>query len=422
MGGEYTGEAEGRGGSKRVERRRDAVLVFLSTLTVALLVLLLLIRLYPDRFGFSVPGASGVRLQPRSEAGGAADSRRPVTPRAPGALTLAQTIFADASPSVVHVTTRSREVEGNESDATEFISGTGSGWIWDRSGHVVTCLHVINGATSALVTLSDGSEWEAKLVGIDSATDVAVVRIDASPERFVPVRVGSSSDLSVGSEAFSVSCPYGLAHSLSVGHISGLRRRIRSKSGQFIEGVMQTDAAMHPGSSGGTLLDDQGRMIGMNAAIHADSRRQAGVGFALPVDRLQEVVPSILKDGFRWEPRYGFVTASDRNSAALLAKISSQPEAPLEGVVVAELDEGGPAARAGLRAMQTVTAAGLEDRLIVRDVIVGAGGKPVRSREDLVDVLDALGPGDVLVLRVAKPGGEVEIKLEPQDPVTQRGR
>ena len=170
---------------------------------------------------------------------------------------------------------------------------------------------------------------------------------------------------------------------------------------------------MHPGSSGGTLLDDQGRMIGMNAAIHADSRRQVGVGFALPVDRLQEVVPSLIRSGFRWEPRFGLVTASDGNSEALLSKISDEPAAPEEGVVVAEVDDGGPAARAGLRAMQTVRSAGIEEQLVVRDVIVGAGGQRVRRRAELASVLRGLEPGAPLVLRVAKPAGEVEITLEP---------
>lgn len=411
-----TDEAAGTWGeatSGSGNQRKDALLVFLSTLCVALVGLLALIRTSPGWFGLEPQGPGGESLAPRMKAVGPADVPRPVAERAWRAPTLAQSIFADASPSVVHVTTRSRDVEGNEFDAAEFVSGTGSGWTWDQTGHVVTCLHVVNGASSALVTLADGSQWEAKLVGVDPATDVAVVRIDAPPERLVPVRMGSSKDLSVGAQVFSVSCPYGLAHSLSVGCLSGLGRRIRSKSGQFIERVIQTDAAMHPGSSGGTLLDGQGRMIGMNAAIHADSRRQVGVGFALPVDRLQEVVPSLIRSGFRWEPRFGFVTASDGNSEALLSEISDEPAAPEEGVVVAEVEDGGPAARAGLRAMQTVRSAGIDEKLVVRDVIVGADGQRVRRRAELASVLRALEPGAPLVLRVAKPSGEVEITLEP---------
>ncbi len=408
-------ESPGRDRAAVQQGSRDALLVFLSTLSVALMGLLVLIRLYPDRFGFVGPGSAAPPLQQRVEATGPADLPRPVARRELGIPTLAQSIFADASPSVVHVTTRSRDTEGNDFDASEFVSGTGSGWVWDRTGHVVTCLHVINGASSALVTLADGSEWEAKLVGVDPATDVAVVRIDAPPEQLVPVRMGSSGDLSVGAQVFSVSCPYGLAHSLSVGYVSGLGRRIRSKSGQFIDAVIQTDAAMHPGSSGGMLLDDQGRMIGMNAAIHADSRRQVGVGFALPVDRLQEVVPDVMRSGFRWEPRFGFVTASDANSEALLGKIRDEPEAPKVGVVVAEVDDGGPAALAGLRAMQTVRTAGLEEQLVVRDVIVGAMGQEVRRRTDLMAILRTLGPGEPLVLLVAKPAGVVDITLEPAE-------
>ncbi|MGD2016677.1 MAG: trypsin-like peptidase domain-containing protein [Planctomycetota bacterium] len=410
------GAAPREEGAREEGAGKDVLLSFLATLSVALLGLLVLLRLFPERFGarelFPSP-AEPSRLEPRPAMTGPADAPRPVVPRRPAAPTQAQVVFSDASPSVVHVTTRTRDVRERDFDAAEFISGTGSGWVWDREGHVVTCLHVVNGATSALVTLADGSEWEAKLVGVDPRTDLAVVRIDAPEEQLVPVRMGSSADLSVGAQVFSVSCPYGLAHSLSVGHLSGLGRRIRSESGQYIDGVLQTDAAMHPGSSGGTLLDDQGRVIGMNAAIHADSRQQTGVGFALPIDRAQEAVPAILRDGFRWEPRFGFVTASDASSEALLGKISGVPEAPVRGVVVAEVDEGSPAALAGLRAMQTTKGADLEEQLIVRDVIVGAEGRAVGSRADLEAALRGLAPGAPLTLRVATPSGESEVVLTP---------
>ncbi|MEM1450620.1 MAG: trypsin-like peptidase domain-containing protein [Planctomycetota bacterium] len=394
----------------------DGLLVFLATTAVCLLGLLAAIRLRPAWFGLQPATASDLEptLAPRPNESNDPLSDcepRPVVLRDPSEPTDAQRIFADAFPSVVHVTTRSRRLRTPIAD--EFISGTGSGLIWDERGHIVTCQHVVAGATSAFVTLSDGTVWEAKLVGLDDVNDLAVVRIDVPDGTLTPIRVGTSVDLNVGMAVYSVACPYGIGHSLSVGYVSGLDRRIRSRGGSVLDGIIQTDAAIHPGSSGGALIDDQGRVIGLNAAIHADSRRQVGVGFALPIDRLQEIVPSMIRNGFRWEPRFGFITASDVGSANLLEAIGDKGiDAPV-GVVVAEVVEGGPAAAAGLRSMQTNRRPTGEEVLVVRDVIVGVSGTPIESRADLARALAALGADDSLVLAVARRDGEVEVVIEP---------
>lgn len=401
----------------------DATVAFLLTAAVALLALLVAVRIVPGRFGLEPIGTGeepgiaagpasvqGFEARPMEPAALLADQdRRPDVPRRASEPTLAQAIFADGLPSVVHVTTRSKA--DRRVDTEEYVSDTGSGLVWDERGHIVTCLHVVDDATSALVTLSDGSEWEAKLVGLDESTDIAVVRIHAEASRLTPIRVGSTEDLRVGMRTFSVACPYGLGHSLSVGYVSALNRRIRVESDSVIDGVIQTDAAIHPGSSGGALIDDQGRVIGINAAIHRDSTRQVGVGFALPIDQLQSTVPGIITNGFRWFPDQGFVAASDRYSAQLLAEIEGHEGAPDAGVVVAEALPGGAAELAGLRAMLSRIDPAGDESLVIRDVIVGVNGESVATREALERALKDLPARTELRLTVARPQGPTEVVI-----------
>ncbi|MEM6672524.1 MAG: trypsin-like peptidase domain-containing protein [Planctomycetota bacterium] len=395
----------------------DALIVFLGTATLCLLGLLLAVRFQPAWFGLAVettpdaaPTAPLLPIRPEEPKGlGAELSPRPVVPRAPSAPTLAQAIFDDAQPSVVHVTKRSRRDPRMRTQ--EYVSGTGSGVIWDTDGHVVTCLHVLENVSSAFVTLSDGTEWEARYVGRDEQNDLAVLRIGAPTSALTPIRVGTSGDLRVGQRLYSVACPYGIGHSLSVGYVSGLGRSIRSISGKFIDGVIQTDAAMHPGSSGGALVDDQGRVVGLNAAIHLGSRSQAGVGFAQPVDRLQEIVPRIIANGFRWYTEFGFTIQPDVDAQALLASLAASSGAPTRGVVVAQVIEDSAAARSGLRPMLEGPLPGGGTRLQVRDVIVGASERPVEIRADLEEAIAALEPGAELVLQLARRDGVVELAI-----------
>ena len=183
--------------------------------------------------------------------------------------------------------------------------------------------------------------------------------------------------------------------------------------GVELEGTIQVDVAMHLGSSGGALLDDEARLIGMNAAIYLGSKRQAGVGFALPVDRLVEAVPRVLETGYRWVPRYGFVTFSDADSAGFLESVGEADGVPPAGVVVAEVDRGGPADEAGLLQMQSRLAADGQRGYIVKDIIVGAMGEPVASREDLERVLGRLEPGAALELTVARRSGTATLRIDP---------
>ncbi|MEM8712123.1 MAG: trypsin-like peptidase domain-containing protein, partial [Planctomycetota bacterium] len=261
-------------------------------------------------------------LAPRPAVVGAPGERRPTVVRTPAPDPVGKLIFEDALSTVVHVTTlatRAENVPMNES-----VAGTGSGLVWDRHGHIVTSRHVIAGVKGANVLFSDGRGLSAKLIATDEATDIAVLRVDAPAGTLTPIRVGTSYDLRVGMRAFSVACPYGLRHSLASGLISGLDRTIRLTTALQLGGVVQTDTSVQPGCSGGALIDDQGRVIGMNAAIHWDSQREPGVGFALPIDLLQNVVPRLIRDGLRWHFEFGFVTATAAQSEDFLERVGAR--------------------------------------------------------------------------------------------------
>lgn len=203
-------------------------------------------------------------------------------------------VFNRCSPSAVHITTVGRPSKRNP---RQIPRGTGSGFVWDREGRVVTNYHVIQGATSAQVTLADGSDWQARLVGGFPDKDLAVLVIDAPRDRLHPVPIGTSHDLQVGQKVFAIGNPFGLDQTLTTGVISALGREIESVTDQTITGVIQTDAAINPGNSGGLLLDSAGRLIGVNTAIASPSGASAGIGFAIPVDEVNRVVPQIIHQG-----------------------------------------------------------------------------------------------------------------------------
>src|SRR5438094_3955035 len=206
-------------------------------------------------------------------------------------------LFKQASKSVVHITTS--EVGRNyfTLNEMEVELGSGSGFLWDEHGNVVTNFHVIENADRFKVTLADQSTWDAVEIGRAPDRDVAVVRINAPAGRLQPLLIGTSKDLEVGQKVFAIGNPFGLDQTLTTGIISGLGRQIKSRTGRVIDGVIQTDAAINPGNSGGPILDSRGRLIGMNTAIYSPSGASVGIGFAIPVDTLQRVVPEILRHG-----------------------------------------------------------------------------------------------------------------------------
>lgn len=417
-----------------LSRSGGALVTFLVTALLLVTALAVFLRLRPELFGIRAmdtgQGVGGAArpysLPPRPvEPVGplARYERRPIA-EALGASAEEDALvalFRAATPSVCLVSNFQREEPSNSPrTATEYVQGTGSGIVWDTQGHIVTSYHVVAGAHAATVTMPDGAVYEALLVGYDAPYDLAVMRIDRPASELVPVRFGRSADLAVGQRVHSIGFPYTLGHTLSSGIVSGLGRAIRTRDGRVLEGVIQTDADFHPGSSGGPLLDRSGRLVGLSLAVHGEAQFGAGLAFALPVDLVQEVVPEIMSDGFEWFPRLGLVFASDTQSAEMLALLRQfggaqaaewLPAVPERGVLVAFVQDDSPATRAGLRGMLQGRRADGGEEYTVRDIVVGIGGAPVTSRDDLDRALHGAARGSEFEFSVVGAMGQRTVRL-----------
>ena len=298
-------------------------------------------------------------------------------------------LFREASPSVVFITSLARR-SGGLFRMAEIPSGEGSGFVWDAAGHVVTNFHVIQGASSARVTLADGSTFTASFVGGAPDRDLAVLRIFPTGKALKPILVGTSKDLLVGQKVFAIGNPFGLDQSLSTGVVSALGRSIESVTGRQIEGVIQTDAAINPGNSGGPLLDSAGRLIGVNTAIASTTGSSAGIGFAVPVDTVNQIVPQLIQHGRIIRPQLGVTLADD----AIAARLG------VEGALILSVTAGTGAAEAGLRG----TARDENGEILLGDVVTRAADREIRSADDLIAALEERKPGDSLVLLVLRDG------------------
>jgi S1-C subfamily serine protease len=307
-------------------------------------------------------------------------------------------LFRSASPSVVHIVTWERRLarERFRLRAVEIPQGSGSGFVWDERGYIVTNYHVIQGATRALVTLDDRSQAEATLVGVDPDYDVAVLKIESPRGKLTPIPIGSSEDLLVGQKVFAIGNPFGLDHTLTTGIISGIDREIASVSGGAIRGVIQTDAAINPGNSGGPLLDSAGRLIGMNTAIAGVTGANVGVGFAVPVGSINRVVPALIRYG-RWEPPKLGVRFASRQVASYVG---------IPGLVVETVYPGTAAESAGLRSLEFAP-----DDTVRADVITTIDGRAVRTPDDVQEILGEHRPGDKLKLEVVRDGKSIVVPL-----------
>ena len=325
---------------------------------------------------------------------------RPVVPRAD--LTAAETsitqLFENASPAVVYITSVALRRDFFRFNVMEIPRGTGSGFVWDGSGSVVTNFHVIRGADRAEVTLSDGSTWPASLVGYAEEKDLAVLHIEAPRSLLHPVAIGASSDLKVGQTVLAIGNPFGYDQTLTTGIVSALGREIQSPDGVPIRNVIQTDAAINPGNSGGPLLDSAGRLIGVNTAIVSPSGGYAGVGFAIPVDTVNWVVPQLIAHGKVLRPTLGIELASDH-----IVRRSG-----IEGAVVIGVVGGTGADKAGIRPAYRDR----RGRVTVGDVIVGIDGKPVSSSGELGLILEDYEEGDTVTVTVEREGHEKKLRLK----------
>jgi S1-C subfamily serine protease len=307
-------------------------------------------------------------------------------------------LFESVSPSVVYITSLAVERDLLSLNIFELPQGTGSGFIWNKEGYIVTNFHVIQRAQAAQVTLSDRSTWNAQLVGIEPDKDIAVLKINPTDAKLTPVPLGTSKGLRVGQRVFAIGNPFGLDHTLTTGVISGLGREIRSVTERPIQGVIQTDAAINPGNSGGPLLDSGGRLIGMNTAIVSPSGAYAGIGFAVPVDTINRIVPQLIRNGYVKKPGLGIrVIESD-----------FLQEHGLLGAVVADVLPDSPAHKAGILPLHR----GPGGNIALGDIITAIDDVAVENGEDLLKVLDERQPGDKVRLTLLRGKEQREVKVQ----------
>ncbi|HYY25014.1 MAG TPA: trypsin-like peptidase domain-containing protein [Candidatus Udaeobacter sp.] len=306
-------------------------------------------------------------------------------------------LFRQASPSVVHITAITVQRDLFTLNLYQIPEGTGSGFVWDTNGDVITNFHVIQNADAAQVTLADQSNWKARVVGVAADKDLAVLRIDAPAHRLHPIPVGTSKDLQVGQSVFAIGNPFGLDQTLTTGVISALGREIESVTRRPIQGVIQTDAAINPGNSGGPLLDSAGRLIGVNAAIYSPSGASAGIGFAIPVDTVNRIVPELIRYGKVIRPGIGVQVAEDQIAEQLGVK----------GVLVVDVRAGSAAAKAGIRPTRREASG----RVRLGDVIVAVEGTKVDSPNDLFLALEKYKVGDTVNVSLLRDGKTVQTKV-----------
>jgi S1-C subfamily serine protease len=363
-------------------------LLFIALLAVALMALW---RLMPAIESLWTPKSDGVRtVAARGDL--AADEKATIE------------LFEKSRDSVVYISTLQLVRDYWTRNVFAVPRGTGSGFIWDDGGHVVTNFHVIQGASEATVRLADGRDYKAALVGASPAHDIAVLKIGVGIKRPPPVPVGSSRDLKVGQKVFAIGNPFGLDWTLTSGIVSALDRSLGGEQGgQPIEHLIQTDAAINPGNSGGPLLDSAGRLIGINTAIYSPSGASAGIGFAVPVDTVLRVVPQLIRDGRYVRPALG-VEVDEQINRQLVSATG------IEGVFLLRVLPGSAADKAGLKGAEV-----RREGIVPGDVVTAVGGKPVDSVARLLARLDDHKVGERVKIEVRR-GGEtrsVEVELQP---------
>jgi len=315
-------------------------------------------------------------------------------------------VYETANRSVVHITTKTltREMFMR---AENIPAGTGSGSVLDADGHILTNWHVVEGASQVDVTLFNGESYEAGLIGRDPANDIAVLRISAPREVLYPIAFGDSSNLRVGQKALAIGNPFGLERTLTVGILSSLNRKLPSRTGRSrddITSVIQIDAALNPGNSGGPLLNGQATMIGMNTAIASHTQGNTGVGFAIPINTIKRVVPELIANGRVLRPVIGISTVYETE----------------RGLLVIEVVKNGPADLAGLKGFKWITERKQTGPFITErtyldrrnaDLILTVDGKSVKSGDELLDIVEKKKPGDRVILRILREGREIDLAV-----------
>jgi S1-C subfamily serine protease len=311
-------------------------------------------------------------------------------------------VYEKCNRQVVHITTRSARAELLFLEVP--AEGTGSGSVLDQQGHILTNYHVVEGANEIKVTLFDGETYPAQLIGHDAPNDIAVLKISAPPESLIPVEFGDSSKLKVGQMIYAIGNPFGLERTMTTGIISSLNRSLPSKSGRTMKSMIQIDAALNRGNSGGPLLDSRGRLIGMNTAIASSTGENTGVGFAIPADTIGRVVPQLISTGKVIRPDTGITRVVQTEN----------------GLVIATMTPGGPAERAGLRGFRIVRETKrrgpftYEERVIDRsqaDMIVAVDGEKVTTADEFLGRIERHVPGEQAIITVIRAGRRVDVPV-----------
>jgi S1-C subfamily serine protease len=327
---------------------------------------------------------------------------RDVAPR--GQLTAEERVtielFEKSKRSVVFISTSERVRDLWTRNVHTIPRGTGSGFVWDEQGDIVTNYHVIAGASEARVRLNDGRDYPATLVGASPFHDLAVLRVKVPSNPPPPLPLGSSRELRVGQRVYAIGNPFGLDWTLTTGIVSALDRALNAEGGSTIEHLIQTDAAINPGNSGGPLLDSAGRLVGMNTAIFSPTGASAGIGFAVPIDTINRVAPALIAHGRYTRPSLGIEMDDDVNGV-LSARLN------VEGVFVLGVLPKGPAAAAGLREARLQA----DGTVVPGDVVVAVGDKPVASVARLLSRLDDFNPGDRVRLGILRDGKRITVEV-----------
>ncbi|MCL4109539.1 UNVERIFIED_CONTAM: hypothetical protein GTU68_038934 [Idotea baltica] len=280
----------------------------------------------------------------------------------------------------------------------EVPSGSGSGFVWDKEGHIITNYHVIKNASKATVTFSDQTSYVAELVGVAPEKDLAVLKINFEDRSLAPLPLGVSENLRVGQSVFAIGNPFGLDYTLTTGVISALGREIQSQARRPIRDVIQTDAAINPGNSGGPLLNSSGRLIGVNTAIYSPSGASAGIGFSIPVDVVKWVVPDLIEFGRIQRPVLGVELLTNQQVADRM---------DLEGALIINVTKGSGAEKAGLRG----TSRDGNGEISLGDIIIGVENAEVKSNNDLILALEKFNTGDSVNLKIKRDEEEMTVEV-----------
>jgi protease Do-like 1, chloroplastic len=311
-------------------------------------------------------------------------------------------LFENAAPSVAYITTSTLQRDFWTRNVMEIPSGTGSGFVWDKKGHIITNYHVIKDASRAQVTLADQTTWDASLVGGAPEKDLAVLKIEAPASVLKPIPVGSSGHLMVGQSVFAIGNPFGLDQTLTTGIISALGREINGSDGTPIRDVIQTDAAINPGNSGGPLLNSSGSLIGVNTAIYSPSGASAGIGFSIPADVVKWVVPDLIMYGKINRPSLGVELASQQ----------WMKRYGLKGALILNVEKGSSAEKAGLQPTYRTR----NGRIALGDIITGIDGHRVQAVSDMKLILEKYKAGDVVKVKYIREDKEMEAKVKLEAP------